>query len=91
MDTPCPNEKAVEIGKANKAEFDDRAKALTRCAKAYQKKGDLETSRKEFESLEKSQSTAKCAEIEQLGQLDIDVTKSIRSTRPTKSRVQLVC
>ena len=34
-------EKAVEVGKANMAPFEDRAKALTRCAKAYQKKGDL--------------------------------------------------
>jgi stress-induced-phosphoprotein 1 len=34
--------KAIEVGKENKAPFDDRAKALTRCAKAYQKKGDLE-------------------------------------------------
>jgi stress-induced-phosphoprotein 1 len=34
--------KAVEVGKENKAPFEDRAKALTRCAKAYQKKGDLQ-------------------------------------------------
>jgi stress-induced-phosphoprotein 1 len=33
--------KAVEVGKENKASFEDRAKALTRCAKAYQMKGDL--------------------------------------------------
>ena len=33
--------KAVEVGKENKAPFEDRGKALTRCAKAYQKKGDL--------------------------------------------------
>mmetsp|Transcript_19820 Transcript_19820/g.37017 ORF Transcript_19820/g.37017 Transcript_19820/m.37017 type:complete len:445 (-) Transcript_19820:1578-2912(-) len=33
--------KAVEVGKENKASFEDRAKALTRAAKAYQKKGDL--------------------------------------------------
>jgi len=32
---------AVEVGKENRAPFLDRAKALTRCAKAYQKKGDL--------------------------------------------------
>lgn len=32
---------AVEVGKANCAPFEDRAKVLTRCAKAYQKKGDL--------------------------------------------------
>jgi len=32
---------AVEVGKANRAPFEDRAKVLTRCAKAYQKKGDL--------------------------------------------------
>jgi len=32
---------AVDIGKENRAPFEDRAKALTRCAKAYQKKGDL--------------------------------------------------
>jgi stress-induced-phosphoprotein 1 len=32
---------AVEVGKANRAPFEERAKALTRCAKAYQKKGDL--------------------------------------------------
>ncbi|KAL7527455.1 hypothetical protein ACHAXR_001970, partial [Thalassiosira sp. AJA248-18] len=32
---------AVEVGKANRAPFEDRAKAFTRCAKAYQKKGDL--------------------------------------------------
>lgn len=32
---------AVEVGKVNRAPFEDRAKALTRCAKAYQKKGDL--------------------------------------------------
>jgi stress-induced-phosphoprotein 1 len=34
--------KAVEVGKANRASFEERAKALTRAAKAYQKKGDLE-------------------------------------------------
>mmetsp|Transcript_6163 Transcript_6163/g.11020 ORF Transcript_6163/g.11020 Transcript_6163/m.11020 type:complete len:587 (+) Transcript_6163:63-1823(+) len=33
--------KATEIGKANMAPFEDRAKVYTRCAKAYQKKGDL--------------------------------------------------
>jgi stress-induced-phosphoprotein 1 len=33
--------KAVEVGKENRAPFEDRAKALTRAAKAYQKKGDL--------------------------------------------------
>lgn len=32
---------AVAVGKDNMAPFEDRAKALTRCAKAYQKKGDL--------------------------------------------------
>mmetsp|Transcript_5855 Transcript_5855/g.6538 ORF Transcript_5855/g.6538 Transcript_5855/m.6538 type:complete len:582 (-) Transcript_5855:318-2063(-) len=32
---------AVEVGKSNYAPFEDRAKAYTRCAKAYQKKGDL--------------------------------------------------
>lgn len=32
---------AVEVGKAHRAPFEDRAKALTRAAKAYQKKGDL--------------------------------------------------
>ncbi len=32
---------AVEVGKANRAPFEDRAKALTRAAKAYQKKGDI--------------------------------------------------
>eukprot|EP00545_Synedropsis_sp_CCMP1620_P013429 CAMPEP_0119011068 /NCGR_PEP_ID=MMETSP1176-20130426/5429_1 /TAXON_ID=265551 /ORGANISM="Synedropsis recta cf, Strain CCMP1620" /LENGTH=573 /DNA_ID=CAMNT_0006963831 /DNA_START=29 /DNA_END=1750 /DNA_ORIENTATION=- len=34
-------EKAVEVGKANMAPFEDRAKALTRAAKAWQKKKDL--------------------------------------------------
>lgn len=34
--------KAVEVGKANRAPFEERAKAYTRCAKAYQKKGDLD-------------------------------------------------
>lgn len=33
--------KAVEVGKENFAPYEDRAKALTRCAKAYQKKGDM--------------------------------------------------
>ena len=33
--------KAVEVGKENKAPFEDRGKALTRCAKAYHKMGDL--------------------------------------------------
>jgi len=33
---------AIEVGKANKAPFEDRAKVLTRCAKAYYKKGDME-------------------------------------------------
>lgn len=33
----------MEVGQANRAPFEDRAKALTRCAKAYQKKGDLAT------------------------------------------------
>ena len=32
---------AIEVGKAHRAPFEDRAKALTRAAKAYQKKGDL--------------------------------------------------
>mmetsp|Transcript_33646 Transcript_33646/g.49467 ORF Transcript_33646/g.49467 Transcript_33646/m.49467 type:complete len:522 (-) Transcript_33646:451-2016(-) len=31
---------AVEVGKENYAPFEDRAKALTRCGKAYHKKGD---------------------------------------------------
>jgi len=33
--------KAIEVGKVNRAPFEDRAKALTRAGKAYQKKGDL--------------------------------------------------
>jgi len=33
---------AVEVGKANLAPFEDRAKALTRCGKAYQKKGEFQ-------------------------------------------------
>jgi len=33
--------KALEVGKENQAPFEDRAKAYTRCAKAYQKKRDL--------------------------------------------------
>jgi stress-induced-phosphoprotein 1 len=33
--------RAMEVGKEHKAPFEDRAKALTRAAKAYQKKGDL--------------------------------------------------
>merc|ERR1712032_1535435 len=32
---------AVKIGKENRASFEERAKAFSRCAKAYQKKGDL--------------------------------------------------
>ena len=32
---------AVEVGKANRAPYEDRAKALVRCAKAHQKTGDL--------------------------------------------------
>jgi len=32
---------AIEVGKQNRAPFEDRAKAYTRAAKAYQKKGDL--------------------------------------------------
>ncbi len=34
-------QKSLEVGKENMAPFEDRAKALTRCAKAYQKKKDL--------------------------------------------------
>ncbi len=34
--------KAVEVGKQNKAPFEERAKAMTRCAKAYYKMSDLE-------------------------------------------------
>lgn len=34
--------KAVEVGKENKAPFEERGKALTRCAKAYFKKGDVD-------------------------------------------------
>jgi len=34
--------KAVEVGKTNMAPFEDRGKALTRCAKAYQKLGKME-------------------------------------------------
>jgi stress-induced-phosphoprotein 1 len=34
---------AVEVGKSNMAPYEDRAKAFTRCAKAYQKKGDQAT------------------------------------------------
>jgi stress-induced-phosphoprotein 1 len=39
----CADEcnKAIEVGKANRASFEDRAKALTRCAKAHQMMGDL--------------------------------------------------
>ena len=33
--------KGIEVGKENMAPFEDRAKAYTRCAKAYQKKKDL--------------------------------------------------
>lgn len=33
--------KAVEVGKENRAPYAERAKALTRAAKAYEKKGDL--------------------------------------------------
>jgi stress-induced-phosphoprotein 1 len=33
--------KAFEVGKENRAPFEERAKVLSRCAKAYQKKGDL--------------------------------------------------
>ena len=33
--------KAVQVGKENRASFEDRAKAYARAAKAYQKKGDL--------------------------------------------------
>uniref|UniRef100_A0A7S4EFH0 Hsp70-Hsp90 organising protein n=2 Tax=Pseudo-nitzschia australis TaxID=44445 RepID=A0A7S4EFH0_9STRA len=33
--------KSLAVGKENMAPFEDRAKAYTRCAKAYQKKGDL--------------------------------------------------
>jgi len=32
---------AVEVGKSNRAPFEDRAKAFSRAAKAYKKKGDL--------------------------------------------------
>lgn len=32
---------AVEVGKANRAPFEERAKAYSRCAKAYQMKGEL--------------------------------------------------
>ena len=32
---------AVEVGKEHRASFDDRAKAFTRAAKSYHKKGDL--------------------------------------------------
>ena len=35
-------QKAVEVGKENRAPFEERAKALTRAAKAYQKKKDLD-------------------------------------------------
>jgi stress-induced-phosphoprotein 1 len=34
--------KAVEVGKENKAPFEERGKALTRCAKAYFKTGNME-------------------------------------------------
>jgi len=34
--------KAVEVGKKHRAAYEDRAKAFTRAAKAYQKKGDLD-------------------------------------------------
>lgn len=37
--TAC--QQAVKIGKENRASFEDRARAFSRCAKAYQKKGDL--------------------------------------------------
>lgn len=43
---------AVEVGKANCAPFEDRGKALTRCGKAYQKKGDYA---KAIESLKDAQ------------------------------------
>jgi stress-induced-phosphoprotein 1 len=44
--------KAVEVGKENKAPFEDRGKALTRCAKAYYHKGDMD---KAIEMCNKSQ------------------------------------
>lgn len=34
---------AVQVGKDNRAPYEDRAKAYTRAAKAYQKKGDLDS------------------------------------------------
>lgn len=34
--------KAIEVGKENKAPFEERAKAMTRCAKAYFNKSDLD-------------------------------------------------
>jgi len=34
-------DEAFEIGSANRAPFEERAKVLTRCGKAYQKKGDM--------------------------------------------------
>ncbi len=45
-------QRAVEVGKENFAPFEDRAKALTRCGKAYQKKGDIP---KAIETLKESQ------------------------------------
>ena len=33
--------KAFEVGKENRAPFDERAKVLTRCGRAYHKKGDI--------------------------------------------------
>ena len=45
-------DKAMEVGKANMAPFEDRGKALTRCGKAYQKKGNLEMA---IEMLNKAQ------------------------------------
>jgi len=35
--------KAFEIGKDNRAPFEERAKVLTRCGRAYHKKGDIAT------------------------------------------------
>lgn len=41
---------AVEVGKANMAPFEERAKVITRCGKAYQKKGELGKAIEMFES-----------------------------------------
>ncbi len=74
-------QRAVEVGKESFAPFEDRTKGLTRCGKAYQKKGDIP---KAIETLKESQLEHHQKETERL----LKTWRSLKGRRRTLSRTR---